>query len=670
MTGTAALAARLRAMDDDALVAALVRRGVATAGIRDFFDLAEALLAPESLQACLVRLDRFALAALVGAGDGATSVARLAGLLLVDAGAVDVDRGGGADRSRAHDAAASPDLPPGPGIVAWPEVAARLEGWPAISLPVPGAAAPPPVLGGLDDARRAAIDSLAAERAFAAASAVAELLFALRREPARLLADGTIGRPETRRLADVMGMAEPSVAILVAAAERAGLVERTGAQLVASERHDRWIAAPIAERWSDLVAAWASGLPELVRVEVGGRSAGAAAAPGAATASGEPAGLTIEDVRRVLHWLYPAGRDWLDPELDARLAEAELLGLTTGQGLGAAAVAVLAGDRMRAAEVLARALPAPVERLYLQQDLTALATGPLTSGLDARLRTMADPIGRAIAASYRFTPESVGRAVAAGDTADAILAFLDELSLSGVPQPLEYLVRETAARHGALRVGSVDARPRPPLPPGATRAASDAGFIDAAPSAVTTGGGQVASPASSGLAAVSYLRSDDLGLLEAALIDRSLVALSLRREGDRLLSPREPGQVLWALLDARYPAAAEDVRGRIVELRRPVLRRPAAPEAAHPYQALVERLRLADAGTPEDAGLAWLSRQLEAAIRNRAVVTVSVRMPDGAVVDHRLEPTGLAGGRLRARDSASDVERTLPLTHITAVLPG
>ena len=50
-------------------------------------------------------------------------------------------------------------------------------------------------------------------------------------------------------------------------------------------------------------------------------------------------------------------------------------------------------------------------------------------------------------------------------------------------------------------------------------------------------------------------------------------------------------------------------------------------------------------------------------------VTVTVRMPDGSETAFLLEPAGLSGGRLRARDCRADIERTLPLSHIVAVAP-
>ena len=602
MTSTVALAGLLRAMDDDALAAALDGRGIALAGIRDFFDLTEALLSPEALQACLTRLDRTALTALTALGktrmtprrasaalglDSAT-LARLANLLLVEE---------------------HPD-----GVAAWPEVSAQLERWPTLGLPDLRNPEPEPQHEPVSATGRVTADRVAAEHAFAATTATAELLFVLEREPARLLARGSIGRPEARRLAEAIGVEEEGIATLVHTAELAGLVAREGTQLVADDP-GLWLASSPAQRWAVLADAWAAELPDDVRRRLAERADT----------------LWGDGLRRWLDWLYPGGQGWLTERVDARLGEAERLGITAGLVLSTPGAALLGGDRDRAIEVLAAALPTPVERLYLQQDLTAVAVGPLDPAIDARLRTMAEAGGRAIAASFRFTATSIGRAIAGTETAETILAFLGEISLSGVPQPLEYLVTETAGRHGLLRVGT--------LPSGDPDA-------------------------------VSYLRSEDPALLDALLVDRALAALALHRDGDRLLSRRDRGQVYWVLLDARYPVAAEDGRGRVVELRRPSGSPVRARVAAHPNRALVERLRLADAGAPEDAGQAWLYRQLEAAIRAKAVVTVSVRMPNGTVVDYRLEPASVAGGRLRARDPLSDIERTLPLSSIAAVTPG
>src|SRR5690606_9263803 len=90
---------------------------------------------------------------------------------------------------------------------------------------------------------------------------------------------------------------------------------------------------------------------------------------------------------------------------------------------------------------------------------------------------------------------------------------------------------------------------------------------------------------------------------------------------------------------------------------------PAQPptQATKSYAALIARLR---AQQGPDADAAWLDRELEAAVRTKAVLLVEVGMPDGSTRELTLEASGLGGGRLRGRDRAADVERTLPVKSI------
>ena len=122
--------------------------------------------------------------------------------------------------------------------------------------------------------------------------------------------------------------------------------------------------------------------------------------------------------------------------------------------------------------------------------------------------------------------------------------------------------------------------------------------------------------------------------------------------------------VFWALSDARYPVSLESADGRILSVRR---KRAASQLNAEsdPTGALIERLRLGDTADTETG---WLERQLEAAVKARSAVRVTVNLPTGPV-ELVLEPTGIGGGRLRARDRASDIERTLPLSSILEVHP-
>src|SRR5207249_8760972 len=54
-----------------------------------------------------------------------------------------------------------------------------------------------------------------------------------------------------------------------------------------------------------------------------------------------------------------------------------------------------------------------------------------------------------------FTPESVRGALDAGRSADELLAALGEVADNPLPQPLEYLVRDVARRHGQVQVFAV-----------------------------------------------------------------------------------------------------------------------------------------------------------------------------------------------------------------------
>lgn len=606
MTSTAALAARLRATDDNALAAALEGRGVAVAGIRDFFDLADALLEPESLQACLTRLDRNTLAALAALGENRMSAADVAAALGLDRAAI----------ARLHDHLLLDEN--GEGLAVWPEVTRQLDRWPSLGLPAAGPGAgqdTPPARPAVSPADREAADHLAAENAFSATTATAELLFELEREPGRLLARGGLGQPETRRLAAASAIEEETVATLVAVAERAGLVREENGVLQVADGSGEWLQQPASARWIALAETWAAALPVDIRSRI---------AENADTLWGS-------GLRDWLAWLYPAGGTWLAERVALRLGEAERLGITAREILSSPGAALLANEPQRAEALLAARLPTPVDKVYLQHDLSAVAPGPLEPAIDARLRSMAEVDGRAIASRFRFTAASIGRAVAGGETAESLRNFLASVSLSGVPQPLEYLIEESASRHGLLRVGT--------LPSGDPDA-------------------------------VSYVRSDDSTLLGTVYVDRSLAALAFSASNmHRIVSRRDRAQVYWALADARYPVAAEDARGRVVQLRRPAPARASVIAAKDPLRQLVERLRLADAGTPVDPGQAWLYRQLEAAIRSKETVTVSVRMPNGSVVDYRLEPASVAGGRLRARDLLSEIERTLPLSSIASVTP-
>jgi len=243
---------------------------------------------------------------------------------------------------------------------------------------------------------------------------------------------------------------------------------------------------------------------------------------------------------------------------------------------------------------------------------------------------MAEVEARGVASSFRITAVSLTRAFVAGETADGLRAFLSGLSLTGIPQPLEYLIADTAARFGTLRVGQLEE------------------------------------------AVGAYVRSDDTELLRQLAVDQALAPLALTvpegRALHRLTTRFDVGLLYTSLLDARYPVVAEDASGEIVAMH--AERRASSGGSVvsdDTATLLISRVRESAAAAPEEADRAWLARQLELAIKGKVMVRVTVRLPDDSLADYTLEPAALAGGRLRARDRNADVERTLPLASIVAV---
>ena len=620
------LASRLRALDDATLRRTIDVRMVSATGIRDFFDLAEALLEPAAIQRVLARLDRATLAVLAISGelspgtevgtDAAPSLFDLAERLSELAGSP-VDVAEVAGRAAEVDSLMLGRLSNGR-FSPYSAVADQMLTWPDQGLPTAlelASTPAPAALAGVDNADARFTDRLAAERAFAAVSSVAELVTELAREPARELSRGGLGLPDTKRLAAVMSVDLDSVPSFVYTAARAELIAHSNGYWNETETGEEWLLESTARRWATLAEAWHAALPPDVRGILARR-------PGVSWG---------EVLRSFVAWLYPAGGQWMDDRVTEFAEDAELIGITAHQTTSPAGAAVLAGDLEAAVAIMAASLPATGGSVYLQNDLSIVSPGPLAPSIDTRLRGLADVESRELALSYRITATSVNRALASGESADSLLEFLRTVSLTGIPQPVEYLIRESAARYGRVRVGPTDPRESP---------------------------------------AQAYVQSDDAALLSTIAVDQTLTSLGLvPAEGSRLTSRFPSDVVFWALSDARYPVAAEDATHEIVHLRRHQGGARVVPvDAPDPFVTLVEKLRAADGGEGQAAD-AWLARQLDSAIKSKQTVVVSIAMPGGVVVDYLLEPASVGGGRFRARDRRADIERTLPLSSIISITP-
>ncbi|SJN15288.1 probable DNA-binding protein [Microbacterium esteraromaticum] len=448
----------------------------------------------------------------------------------------------------------------------------------------------PPVVGADAASASATSAARAAERAFTTIGSLADLVLAARTTPLVLVSTGALSATEKRRFTDIGDLND-----LRELAEIAGLARAHDRELRVTDLADDWLASSFPERWSHTVAAFRHALPRGVRAAAGW--------------------VPISEWEGA----HPWDASW--PARAVRWRElATRLGLMAADGTEPEWTAVLRNGGEVDTSSLESLLPTEVDRLFLQNDLTAIAPGPLQPALDTRLRSMTEHESAVQASSYRFTADSISRALADGETAHSIVQFLSEVSLTGLPQPLEYLVSQTAARHGLVRV-------RPDETDG------------------------------------TVVSSTDLHLLDAIEVDRNLRPMGLIRSGAHLVTRVGAETVAWALSDARYPATLVDRDGVMVATSR---RRaaPSAPVEPVSYGPLIARLR-AQQGPDSDA--AWLDRELEAAVRARALVLVEVAMPDGTSREMTLEASGIGGGRLRGRDRAADVERTLPVRSIRSV---
>ncbi|QPZ37358.1 helicase-associated domain-containing protein [Paramicrobacterium chengjingii] len=613
MTDALLLATQLRSLSDDELTALLRTRGITDdSRLNDYFDLAERLLERQRIDRALRTCDRRMLLALSAASeqrishtlDELTSYIESlgAGTEAAEAARDGIARAGRLalvviDDHRVHPLDA---------------VSAALDELRNRGLPPTKALAdhPPTALGAVGESDR--VDAAAGERAFTTTTAAGEIVTELLRAPAKELGRGGLALPDSRRLASATGVDFDAIATVLTALAAAEFVALDGRHWAPTQAGLDWLALPTVDRWLRLATAWVEAIPDDARPLLTTRRDARWA----------------HSVRTFATWLYPVGGDALNARVDSLIAQADVLGVIANDTLSQAGRELLVGTADAAAKFVRATLPQEVSQVYVQDDLSVISPGPLSPSRDARLRLMADIESRSQATTYRFSRSSIDRALSAGDDEAGIVAFLTDLSLTGIPQPLRYLISDVAAHHGLLRV---------------RESSGDRHAVR------------------------SSIRSIDDDLLETLTVDQNLASLALHRTAPGLLESRfSRDLVFWALQDARYPVSAEDENGRLIRVtRHHIAHVTAEPEPN--VTELVTRLRTSVKGTSAHPDDAWLVRQLELAVRSKATVVVSVAMPGGKTIDLSLEPTGIGGGRLRGRDSTADVERTLPLSSIISV---
>lgn len=547
-------------------------------------------------------------------------------------------------------------------------------------------------------------DVVASEASFHAEEAVrlvAALLEEWGREGGTIRRTGGVSARALARTADALDL-EADAARIIEIAAAAGLLglDDDGTAWVPSSLAAGWLTdslpqrwAPLALAWSgsaripwltgtrdddgtlravlspDLEAGWAARLRARVLALLGDLPPGASATPAFVRAA-----LTWQSPRRPI----PGGA------ISAVLAEAETLGITGGGALTEAgrilarrAAASLdeqapglsggptdPGDAGRAEEAggeahavplsddealtaleaaLAADLPAAVEMILVQSDLTAIVPGHPAPELAALLERTSVVESRGGALTVRFTPESVRGALDVGYRAEEITQEIGRYSPTPLPDSLSVLIQDAARHHGAVRVRAVSALLR---------------IGDEA-----TAAGLLAEP-----------RLKDLGLDQVA--------------PGILVATASAGQVLRELRATGLAPVTEDSSGHLVVGPATAQQARRAPEPTRPgsehsvrrrrpgrreLTTLVGRLRVGQEALQAAGETAVATDPVHAlavlrqAQSSRSRLRLSLAGPDGAVQERQVRVMAVEPGRVRLRDVVRETELTVAVHRIVSV---
>jgi hypothetical protein len=299
------------------------------------------------------------------------------------------------------------------------------------------------------------------------------------------------------------------------------------------------------------------------------------------------------------------------------------------------------------------AFPEPVDYILLQSDNSAIAPGPLTRELSDLLGMVADIESRGGATVFRFNEQSIRRGLDHGKTGDEILSFLTQRSKTPLPQPMEYLIKDTAKKHGRIRVGT----------------------------------------------ATTYIRSEDEVIINEIMHNKNLLFLQVQKIAPTvLITQTEPDETMMALRENNYLPAGENQSGILLSAprsRRITGRSLFTAKSQSTYPAEIGKLfEGADSENDDAPTIARAIRILrttskakafaphelpktsanetlailQQCIAEEAVVIIGYADTNGATTERILDPISISQGTLIARDHATHREERFRVPRITGVI--
>ena len=408
------LATDLKGRSNESLVALLQRRNVAGAP-KDFFDLAQALLAPKSIQAAIVKLaasEAEALSELVeNSGSDATDIGTTG---LVELGLVYLDSKG-----------------PHPYEVTAEIARPILAGKDFIQTKTAAISVIPEIDPSAEPDRSTL--GLAAIAAFETQQAITELVLDVEQHLVRQVGKTGFGVADVKRLAAHLRRTNTQVRGYFVLAQQLRMVELIGDRWWLTARAESFLTASMIERWSMLANQWIASLGS-----VGARQLR------------QLLTTPTNDIAGALRAVFPLADENLGDELEVLLEQAQGIGFSVAGAPTVLLTLCLEGKIDVARDLLQPHLPQLQHSLIVQADLSLIAPGPLDAPTEAILRKFAQIEQVSVASTYRLSSLSVSNGLECGLTAEQIRAVLTDLSAKALPQPVEYLLNEAAGRFGRL----------------------------------------------------------------------------------------------------------------------------------------------------------------------------------------------------------------------------
>ncbi len=483
--------------------------------------------------------------------------------------------------------------------------------------------------------------------------------------PPRVLRAGGVAVRDLNRLAAHLEITTAQTAWLLEVMHAAGLLARDESSEVGGDvwmptgDADDWLEDPAHRRWARLAVAWLS--TSAASSLVGNTESGRINALSSETSwpagrqrrrdvllalRSQPPGLVlgVDSVIELLRWHHPvrmqrAAASDNSPAVSVVLREAEWAGIVGRGALATPGRHVIAEDVSGAIAAMDSHIPPAVEHVLLQADLTAIAPGRLDGPAQSVMRLLSDVESRGGATVHRLTETTLRRALDAGWSADRVLSELAAISRTGIPQPLDYLIRDVARRHGVARIGVCSA----------------------------------------------YVRSDDEALLDRVEADRSLALLQFRRIAATVLISTVPAPTVLDLLrEQQYGPVAEGPDGGVAlapgryyrttrRTRQPVAMSIVEPQVAEQIVASMrqgESVRVAHEkddrnGTVHSTEAVVTAALLRDASAEALAVWIGYVDDVGGVQRMLVRPHRVEAGRVRVSIGDSDERRTLLLHRIT-----